>query len=547
MAADPVCVETRFDVEEFLAEEQRKDLLRFTTAGSVDDGKSTLIGRLLYDSRSVYEDQIHAIRKSTVNRSAGDLDLSLLTDGLRAEREQGITIDVAYRYFATAKRKFIIADTPGHEQYTRNMATGASTADLAIILIDARNGVQAQSRRHAYIAALLGIPQFVVAVNKMDLVGYDQKVFHSIREEFTGVLRKLGVGAWWFVPISALKGDNVVRRSSAMGWFDGPSLLEYLETVEIARLEERRPFRFPVQRVIRPDQRFRGYAGQVASGSIRPGDEVFVLPSGRSTRVKSIETFDGPLTRAFAPMSVTLTLEDEIDVSRGDLIVAADRPAPVKTFDANAVWLSERPLDPARPYLLKHTTQTVHARVRSVDHRINLQTLEREPSRTLELNGIGQVRVETTRPIFADLYKDNRVTGAAILIDPETNATAGALMISRIEHDAHGAGPVTAAERSARYGHLSGAVRVGLREGVALLLERRLFDRGALPLIVREWNSAVESAARAVGALAIIVDSGAPTIELPPNDDAAAEALLSWLLSSGMLRNEFEVTGGEGI
>ncbi|HZT36945.1 MAG TPA: sulfate adenylyltransferase subunit CysN [Bryobacteraceae bacterium] len=547
MAADPVCVERRFDVEQFLAEEQRKDLLRFTTAGSVDDGKSTLIGRLLYDSRSVYEDQIHAIRKSTVNRSAGDLDLSLLTDGLRAEREQGITIDVAYRYFATAKRKFIIADTPGHEQYTRNMATGASTADLAIILIDARNGVQAQSRRHAYIAALLGIPQFVIAVNKMDLVGYDQNVFHSIREEFTGVLRKLGVGAWWFVPISALKGDNVVRRSGAMPWFDGPSLLEYLETVEIARLEERRPFRFPVQRVIRPDQGFRGYAGQVASGSIRPGDEVFVLPSGRSTRIKSIETFDGPLTRAFAPMSVTLTLEDEIDVSRGDMIVAADRPAPVKTFDAHAVWLSERPLDPARPYLLKHTTQTVHARVRSVDHRINLQTLEREPSRMLELNGIGQVRVETTRPIFADPYKDNRVTGAAILIDPETNATAGALMISRIAHDAHGAGPVTAAERSARYGHPGGAVRVGLREGVALLLERRLFDRGALPLIVREWNSAVESAARAVGALAIIVDSGAPPIELPRSDEAAAEALLSWLQSSGMLRNEFEVTGGEGI
>jgi sulfate adenylyltransferase large subunit len=547
MAADPVCVETRFDVEEFLAEEQRKDLLRFTTAGSVDDGKSTMIGRLLYDSRSVYEDQIHAIRKSTVNRSAGDLDLSLLTDGLRAEREQGITIDVAYRYFATAKRKFIIADTPGHEQYTRNMATGASTADLAIILIDARNGVQPQSRRHAYIAALLGIPQFVIAVNKMDLVGYDQDVFNSIRDEFAGVLQKLEAGASWFVPISALKGDNVVRRSSAMPWFDGPSLLEYLETVEIAGIEERRPFRFPVQRVIRPDQHFRGYAGQVASGSIRPGDEVFVLPSGRSTRVKSIETFDGPLTRAFAPMSVTLTLEDEIDISRGDMLVAADRPAPAKAFDAHAVWLSERPLDPARPYLLKHTTQTVHARVRSVDHRINLETLDREPSRTLELNGIGQVRVETTRAIFADPYRDNRVTGAAILIDPETNATAGALMISRIEHDAHRTGPVTAAERSARYGHRTAVVRVGPREGVAIALERRLFDRGALPLVVREWNSSVESAARAAGALAIVIDSGAPAIELPRNDDAAAEALLSWLQSSGMLRSEFEVTGGEGI
>jgi sulfate adenylyltransferase large subunit len=547
MAAEPVCVETRFDVDEFLVEEQQKDLLRFTTAGSVDDGKSTMIGRLLYDSRSVYEDQIHAIRKSTVNRSAGELDLSLLTDGLRAEREQGITIDVAYRYFATAKRKFIIADTPGHEQYTRNMATGASTADLAIILIDARNGVQPQSRRHAYIAALLGIPQFVIAVNKMDLVGYDRSVFEAIRDEFSAVLRKLDAGDAWFVPISALNGDNIVRRSGAMPWFDGPSLLEYLETVDIARTEERRPFRFAVQRVIRPDQHFRGYAGQVSSGGIRPGDRVFVLPSGRSTRVKSIETFDGPITRAFAPMSVTLTLDDEIDISRGDMIVAADRPSPARTFEAHAVWLSERPLDPSRPYLLKHTTQTVHARVRSVDHRINLQTLEQEAAPTLELNGIGQVRVETTRLIFADPYRENRTTGAAILIDPETNTTACALMISRIEHDAHRAGPVGQGERNARYGHRSGVVRVGPREGVAVALERRLFDRGALPLVLREWNPVVESIVRAAGALAIVIDSGAPSVELPYNDEVAVETVLSWLQQTGLLRSEFEVTGGEGI
>src|SRR5271155_2271538 len=368
-----------FEIEEFLSQERAKDLLRFTTAGSVDDGKSTLIGRLLYDSQSIYEDQLKAVTNASVNRSAGPIDFSLLTDGLRAEREQGITIDVAYRYFATARRKFIIADTPGHEQYTRNMATGASTADLAIILIDARNGVLAQSRRHAYIASLLGIPNFAIAVNKMDLMGYDADVFRNIEAEFREFLSHLNAPHTYFLPISALAGDNVVRRSRNMPWFAGPSLLEYLETVPVFNRTRSAAFRFPVQRVMRPDQTFRGYAGQVASGIIRPGDAILALPSGQRSRVKSIETFDGPLEEAIAPMSITLTLEDELDISRGDMIASSERiPEVARQFDASVVWLNDRPLDPARTYVLKHTTQTMRAEIKALQHRVNVTTLERE-------------------------------------------------------------------------------------------------------------------------------------------------------------------------
>src|SRR3954470_2177500 len=346
-----------FNIESFLENEERKDLLRFTTAGSVDDGKSTLIGRLLYDSKSVYEDQIKSVAKASVNRNAGPLDFSLLTDGLRAEREQGITIDVAYRYFATAKRKFIIADTPGHEQYTRNMVTGASTADLAIILVDARNGALAQSHRHACIASLMGIPHFVVAVNKMDLVGDDHDVFEQIRTEFGQFLSKLEAPHVSFIPLSALKGDNVVERSANMPWYHGPALLDYLETVEIDDASASAPFRFPVQRVSRPDADFRGYAGQIASGSIEPGDEITVIRTGRKSRVKSITTFDGDLEEAWAPMSVTLTLEDEIDISRGALIASGTWPVASRHFEATLVWMNERPLDTMRRYLIKHTTQ----------------------------------------------------------------------------------------------------------------------------------------------------------------------------------------------
>ncbi|MGH9558464.1 MAG: sulfate adenylyltransferase subunit CysN [Bryobacteraceae bacterium] len=537
-----------FDVHEYLALDQEKDLLRFTTAGSVDDGKSTLIGRLLYDSQNVYEDQIRSIAKSTINRSAGKIDLSLLTDGLRAEREQGITIDVAYRYFTTARRKFIIADTPGHEQYTRNMATGASTADLAIILIDARNGVQNQSRRHAYIASLLAIPKFVIAVNKMDLVGFDQAVFASIREEFSGVLAKLGVKDAYFVPISALTGDNVVNRGEAMPWFEGANLLEHLETVQVSDVRAADAFRLPVQRVIRPDQFFRGYAGQIASGSIRPGDMVMALPAGKQTRVKSIESFDGPLERAFAPMSVTLTLEDELDISRGDLLTAiSDRPSAALAFDAKVVWMNEQPLDPERGYLLKHASQTVAARVGPVAYSVDMGTLDERAGARLEMNGIGLARIETGRPLYFDPYRKNRITGSAILIDAATNATVGAVMIENEAAAKHETGPVTSADRVSRFGHPGSIVRIGDRARVAEIVERQLFARGALPVIL---NSCDESAARVIesaGALALIVSDSKPAISLPEDDEEAAHQLIKWLERQKILRAARGLHDGEGI
>ncbi|HKT79255.1 MAG TPA: GTP-binding protein [Vicinamibacterales bacterium] len=385
-------------------------LLRICTAGSVDDGKSTLIGRLLYDSRSVYEDQVHSVKKATKNLLAGPIDFSLFTDGLRAEREQGITIDVAYRYFATARRKFILADTPGHEQYTRNMATGASTADVAILLIDARHGVRAQSRRHAQIARLLGINDYVLAVNKMDLVDFDRTVFDDICDEFDTILPTAKLHP---IPMSALHGDNVITRSDKTPWFDGAPLLEFLETVKVDRNLAAKPFRFPVQLVLRPTPDFRGYAGQIVSGTVRPGDSVAIWPSGRTTRVKRIVTWDGDLDVAQAPMSVTLTLEDEIDISRGDLIGVGE-PHVGQRFRADVVWMDEKPLDPSKVYALKHSSRIVNA---EVDHG-------------LVLNQIGSLTVSTARPLIFDRYAENRATGSFILIDKATNFTAGAGMIS---------------------------------------------------------------------------------------------------------------------
>ena len=407
-------------------------LLRICTAGSVDDGKSTLIGRLLYDSRSVYDDQLHSIQRASKNRSAGAIDFSLFTDGLRAEREQGITIDVAYRYFATARRKFILADTPGHEQYTRNMATGASTADVAILLVDARHGVRPQSRRHAQIARLLGIKDYVLAVNKMDLVDFDRAVFDGIVDEFDGILAGAKLHP---IPISALHGDNVIGPSDRTPWFTGDSLLEFLETVEIERDTMSRPFRFPVQLVLRPTHEFRGYAGTILSGTVRPGDAVTSWPTGRSSRVKAIVTFDGELEVASAGQSVTLTLEDEIDISRGDMITVGEVAA-AQRFRADVVWMDERPLDPARVYVLKHTTRTVTA----------------ELDRALDLNQIGSVTVTTARPIMIDCYVDNRGTGSFIVVDPATNFTAGAGMVAEVLPDRSGVRPArsNAAERLAR-------------------------------------------------------------------------------------------------
>ena len=413
----------QFDIEQFLAAEESKGLLRLTTAGSVDDGKSTLIGRLLHDAKGAYEDQLKSATRG------GEIDFSLLTDGLRAEREQGITIDVAYRYFATPKRKFILADTPGHEQYTRNMATGASTAELAIILLDAHRGLTTQSRRHAFIATMLGIPNFVIAVNKMDLTGYDQEVFNRIREEFEPFLKRIGAPPSYFVPLSALKGDNVVAKGTHMPWFDGPCLLEYLETVETADRTTKAPFRMAVQRVVRPDQNFRGYAGQIGSGTIRPGDEVLAQPSGRRSKVRRVVTFDGDLEMAHAPMSVTLTLADEIDISRGDMLSSGAPPQSAKIFDATMVWFDAHALDPAHDYLVKHTSQTVAARVDGVRHLINVATLGTEPANSLAMNEIGVVRIATAKPLFFDPYAENRVTGSFILIDRKTNHTAGAGMI----------------------------------------------------------------------------------------------------------------------
>ena len=464
------------------------EVLRFTTAGSVDDGKSTLIGRLLYDSQSVYEDQLASVRNSRINRSTGPLDFSLLTDGLRAEREQGITIDVAYRYFSTLRRKFIIADTPGHEQYTRNMATGASTADAAVVLIDATKSVLSQSRRHAYIASLLGIRHVIAAVNKMDMVGYSQVVFDRIAHDFLALAEKLGLADVYAVPVSALEGDNVVRRSQRMPWFDGPALLEYLEELKVHDTESSRPARFPVQYVIRPDSGFRGFAGQVASGIFRPGQPVVALPSGIKTRVKSIVIFDGEAEAATAGSSVTLTLEDEVDVSRGDLLAAADQPPTVSCrFVASLVWLHPTEMDRQKLYLLKHTTRIVRARVTRVNHRVDIDSLVKLEANSLRMNDIASVEVETTLPLYFDRYREIRSMGSFILIDPLTNATVAAGMIEEaIQGDrlmpagdaVDRTAPVSAEERSAHFGHPAALVWVEGHQPVAQRIERRLFEDG---------------------------------------------------------------------
>jgi sulfate adenylyltransferase large subunit len=421
-----------FAIDEFLAAEEAKDLLRFSTAGSVDDGKSTLIGRLLYDSRSVYEDQVRAVTGTQVGHTQPVIDFALLTDGLRAEREQGITIDVAYRYFATQRRKFIIADTPGHEQYTRNMATGASTADLAIILIDARKGILTQSRRHAYIASLLGIRHLVAAVNKMDLVDFSEEVYRAIERDFTALVKQYGGTELVTIPVSALDGDNVVEPSTRAPWYSGPTLLQHLESVPVWSDVAAEPFRMPVQRVIRPDQHYRGFAGQIASGTIRRGDSILSLPSGRISRVASITTFDGDLEAATAPLSIALTLEDELDISRGDLITEPVRqPHQATALEASVVWFDAQRLETHRPYLLKHGAATVSARVTRVLHRTNIQTLTEEAVNSLGMNDIGVVELELTRPIFFDPYIDDRATGNFILIDPHSNATLAAGMIHR--------------------------------------------------------------------------------------------------------------------
>ncbi|MDP1571045.1 MAG: sulfate adenylyltransferase subunit CysN [Vicinamibacterales bacterium] len=427
------------------------ELLRFTTAGSVDDGKSTLIGRLLYDTKTIFDDQLAQITEASQRMGEDQVNLALLTDGLRAEREQGITIDVAYRYFATPRRKFIIADTPGHVQYTRNMVTGASTSDLAIVLVDARKGVLNQSRRHAFIASLLGIPHLIVAVNKMDLVGFAQEVYDAIVADFTAFAEKLTVPDVSFVPVSARDGDNVVTPSARMPWYLGGPLLHLLETVKVSGRRNTIDFRFPVQSVIRPHQGFRGYAGTVASGAIRPGAEVVALPAGLTTRVRSIETFDGPRDEARAGDAVVLTFEDEIDISRGDMVVPTKNlPTTTRRVDAYVCWMDQAPMAPGATFVLQQTTRQTQAVVDRIEYRVDVDTLHRAEAERLGLNEIGRIALTTSAPLFVDSYRVNAATGSFILIDPHTHVTVGAGMVRGEVRDVPGrAGPGAPGEPAA--------------------------------------------------------------------------------------------------
>ncbi len=498
------------DIDAYLKQHEHKELVRFLTCGSVDDGKSTLIGRLLYDAKMIYEDQLAAIEKdsATLGTTGGKFDPALLTDGLKAEREQGITIDVAYRYFSTAKRKFIIADTPGHEQYTRNMATGASTCDLAIILIDARHGVITQTKRHSFIVSLLGIKHVIVAVNKMDLVDYSEETFEQIQRDYREFSTPLDIKDLHYIPLSALDGDNVVDHSTHMPWYEGSTLMHMLENVQIASDRNLIDFRYPVQYVNRPHLDFRGFCGTVASGRIRKGDEVMVLPSRKTSRVKSIVTFDGELDEAFTPQSVTLTLEDEIDVSRGDMLVRPDNvPKMADSFDATLVWMDEEALVPGKQYAIKHGSKTVAGSVSTLRYKIDVNTLHREEAPTLALNEIGRCQLKLNQPIAFDGYRNNHGTGAFIIIDRITNVTVGAGMIlqrtsgEKIDHwddqaDEHlnrQHSNVTADERQARFGQQPATVLItGLtgagKSPIAYALERRLFDQGRSACVLDGQN-----------------------------------------------------------
>ena len=423
------------NIREFLDADERKSLLRLLTAGSVDDGKSTLIGRLLFDSKKLYEDQLQALERDSKrvgNAGAGEIDYALLLDGLKAEREEGITIDVAYRYFSTNLRKFIIADTPGHEQYTRNMITGGSTANLAIILVDARTGVITQTRRHTFLVSLLGIKHIVLAVNKMDLVDFSEEVFNKIKSEYLELTNHLGIEDVTCFPLSAKEGDNVVEKSERTPWFEGISLLEYLETVPIDRDRNMQDFRFPVQYVLRPNLDFRGFCGKVASGVIHKGDEIVALPSKKKSRVKSIVTYDGELDYAFCPQCVTITLEDEIDISRGEMLVKPDNlPFIGRHLQTKLVWMDEEPMDRSKQFFLKANTNTTRATISAIDYRIDVNTMEQLSGADFKLNEIGQVQITTAKTLFFDAYKKNRATGAFVLIDPITNNTCAVGMIEK--------------------------------------------------------------------------------------------------------------------
>jgi bifunctional enzyme CysN/CysC len=533
------------DIHTFLERHEQKDLLRFVAVGSVDDGKSTLIGRLLVDTDAVYDDHL---ADATERGGTGVLDLARITDGLRAEREQGITIDVAYRYFTTASRKFIIADTPGHIQYTRNMATGASTADLAIILIDARLGVLQQSRRHAFIASMLGIPYLVVAVNKMDLVDFDEAVYDRIREEFQAFTAQLRFADVRFLPISALKGDNVVHRSESTPWYTGGSMLDILQTVDVQASRNLEVFRFPVQYVVRPHLDYRGFAAQIVSGVVKKGDPVVVLPAGTTSRVRAIDTYDGELDEAFAPQSVVLRLTDEIDVSRGDVLAHPTRsPQVAHSFDAMFVWMSETPLDTGKSYLIKHGARYVTGWLEEVRYEVDLDTLaEKTEVQTLGLNGIGRVAVRASRPLVFDPYDVNRAMGALIVIDSMTNNTVGAGMICRADGRETAADAaraelprsgVSAGERQRRFGHAGVVLWCEGGDGdqaaaLAYAMERRLFDRGCAVHVIQGAEDGATLAAVATQ----LVEAGLVAVCVAPSDEAAARLALSRLSSAALHR-----------
>ncbi len=514
------------DIDAYLAQHERKELLRFLTCGSVDDGKSTLIGRLLHDSKMIYEDQLAAVKADSVKSgtTGGKIDLALLVDGLQAEREQGITIDVAYRYFSTSTRKFIIADTPGHEQYTRNMATGASTCDLAVILIDARHGVQVQTRRHSFIASLLGIKHIIVAINKMDLVDYSEQTYQKIKQNYQEFVEKLGLDDIYFLPISALDGDNVVNPSKNMSWYTGKPLMETLESVEIGSDHNFVDARFPVQYVNRPNLDFRGFCGTVAAGIFQPGDDITVFPSGKTSKIKSIVTYEGDIQKAFPPMAVTLTMEDEIDISRGDLITSSDNlPIVADTFLAKIVWMTEKALTPGRQYYIKLATRQVSGSVSRINHRIDVNTLEKSSVDKLQLNEIGLCTVAVNAPVVFDPYKKSKGTGAFIIIDRLTNVTVGAGMIEG-QTDSDTFTQVSAEERAARFNQKASSILLmGINStDIAYQLERKLFDTGHSATVLENCSkdqSALIAAIKHAGLVCIGVNGEASQFDLQIDTD----------------------------
>jgi bifunctional enzyme CysN/CysC len=516
------------DIDAYLAQHERKELLRFLTCGNVDDGKSTLIGRLLHDSKMIYEDQLAAVQADSVKSGttgAGKIDLALLVDGLQAEREQGITIDVAYRYFSTATRKFIIADTPGHEQYTRNMATGASTCDLAIILIDARYGVQTQTKRHSFIASLLGIHHIIVAVNKMDLVDYSEATFNKIKQDYLTFTQSLDLHDITFIPMSALDGDNVVNPSAHMPWFTGLPLMEALNSIEIANDRNFSDARFPVQYVNRPNLDFRGFCGTVASGIFKKGDKITALPSGKSSTIKAIVTYDGELEQAFSPMAVTLTLEDEIDISRGDMIIGAEQlPATVSDkFKATIVWMAENALAPGRQYTIKLATRSVSGSISMIHHRIDVNTLEHHDATELHLNEIGSCTVSVNAPVVFDAYLSHKGTGAFIIIDRLTNGTVGAGMITGGTDDEN-LQPVSPEERAARFSQTATAVALTGSNGseIAYQLERKLFDNGHASTVLETPHASLIAVIKHAGLICLCVNSSADLADISFDSDTLA-------------------------